>query len=225
MVESNDQIELHYKDSIGWKETWSTPYALEAVEGDLDSYIASYTEFYLANVVDGETFLGQIFNCANRQQTVSRSSDLCSVNITTFQDTLVWLALKLWTAHSLLMKGWEIDKCQTLGMRKITHKDSSLYGTTPAPRVMQNQLDSCLETRIAETELALLKELEKAMLRRSEHSRIAIFIAVVITLHSRERDIWRLEGWLLNQDAVGNLHISRFSKITDKSQVLSMATS
>ena len=117
----------------------------------------------------------------------------------------MWLALKFWAANRLLMKGWEISGHKTLGMCRVTDVGSYLFDTIPAPRVLQNQLDRNLELYIARIELAFLKALQNAMLRAREHTWTVVFTATVIALHMRERDIWRLEHWVLHPDAVGSL--------------------
>lgn len=117
----------------------------------------------------------------------------------------MWLALKLWAANRLLMKGWEIGGHETLGMSRVADVGSYLFDTIPAPRVLQNQLDRNLELYIARTELTFLKALQDAMLRAREHAWTVVFTATVIALHMRERDIWRLEHWVLNPDVVSLL--------------------
>ena len=73
------------------------------------------------------------------------------------------LALRLWAANYLLMKGWEIVGYETLGVSRVMEENSSLFGKTPAPRVLHNQLDSNLELYIARTEPDFLKALHSAM--------------------------------------------------------------
>ena len=89
-------------------------------------------------------------------------------------------------------------------MSRVADKNCSLFNTVPAPRVLQNQLDRSLESYMASMELRLLKELQKAMLQAKANTWIAIFVAVVIILHTRERDIWRLEHWVLHPEVVSD---------------------
>jgi len=115
------------------------------------------------------------------------------------------LSLKLWTANRLLMKGWELVVNNISGLDMVTDTESPLYGTVPAPRVLQNQLDRNLESYIARFETVLLKELQKAMRRMRDRTGVEwtiIFTATVILLHVRERDIWRLEHWVVHRDEV-----------------------
>ena len=129
------------------------------------------------------------------------------------------LALKLWAANRLLMKGWSMSGHETLGMCRVTDLGSYLFYTIPAPRVLQNQLDRNLELYMARTELTFLKALQNAMLRVRKHAWTVVFTATVIALHMRERDIWRLEHWVLNPDVVSFFPIgdSRLSFTSFKS--------
>jgi hypothetical protein len=114
----------------------------------------------------------------------------------------MWLALRLWAANRLLIKGWEIRGDETLGMCKVTDKTSPLFSIVPAPRVLQNQLDRNLELYIARMECKFLTELQNSMLQRVSQTRIVLFTAVVIALHVIERDTWRLQHWVLHPDVV-----------------------
>jgi hypothetical protein len=118
----------------------------------------------------------------------------------------MWGTLKLWTAHRLLMKGWEMNESYMLGMPLVTDNQSSLYGTIPAPRPIQNKGDHQLESYIADLELLCLKELQETMLHKHRQPRdwVVIFIAVLIILQIRERDIWRLEYWILRSNEVSH---------------------
>ena len=64
------------------------------------------------------------------------------------------------------MTWWNIGGDEMLGMYRVTDIMSALFGTIPAPRVLQNQLDRNLELHIATTELEFLKELQNAMQRK-----------------------------------------------------------
>lgn len=50
----------------------------------------------------------------------------------------MWLALKLWAANRLFMKGWQLLGHNTLGMCRVIDETSCLSNTIPAPRVLQN---------------------------------------------------------------------------------------
>src|SRR4051794_6466189 len=104
------------------------------------------------------------------------------------------------------MKGWEVSGAETLGMHQVVDKESSLYGTTPAPRVLQNQLDRKLEEYCAETEVVCLNGLQRAMLRKTAKQWTVIFTATLLLLHVWERDIWRLLYWTMRVNSVRHLH-------------------
>jgi hypothetical protein len=114
---------------------------------------------------------------------------------------LIKKTLDLWAAHQLLMKGWELSTPGSLGMFTVNDVSSALYGTIPAPRVLQNQLDKYLEEYCAITEVECLKELQKSM-RARQDSRVEIYTVVGLLLHIRERDIWRLSSWIKGRNSV-----------------------
>ena len=99
----------------------------------------------------------------------------------------------------ILMEGRRILTTETLETYRVADIMSALFGTIPALRVLQNQLDCNLELQIAMTEL---KELQNAMQRERPQMWVVIFTAAVIALHVMERDVWRSEYWVLNPETV-----------------------
>ena len=72
---SPEQTRLFYKNGNGWNWIESTPYALSRHEvGDLDQYVSKYTIFYLTQVVNDGSWLGQVFAEAQRHVQVSATS-------------------------------------------------------------------------------------------------------------------------------------------------------
>ena len=112
------------------------------------------------------------------------------------------MAMELWTATRLLMKGWEISGDDRLGMTLVKDMRSPLHGTVPAPRVLQNQLDSNLESYIMRRERDLLRAVQNAMLKQRSSSWVVISLVVVVFLHVLERDIWRLMYWKYHREDV-----------------------
>lgn len=100
------------------------------------------------------------------------------------------------------MKGWELTGKETLGMAVVEEEGSPLHHTTPGPRVMQNQLDRSLESFIVEAEEKILKDLQKAMLKRSACSWEVICLVVIVILHVLENDSWRLLYWKYHRQEV-----------------------
>jgi len=123
---------------------------------------------------------------------------------------MIRLALRLWAANRLLMKGWQICGHEYLGMDIVDNIESPLHGTIPVSRVLQNQLDHLLELEIVQTERLLLKNLQKAMRLSDRSSWIIIFLGIAIMLHAMERDTWRLLYWVHHQEEV-----SRFGSLLD----------
>jgi hypothetical protein len=106
------------------------------------------------------------------------------------------------------MKGWEMTEDGSLGMNIVENGDSSLFGTVPAPRVLQNQLDRMLEEYCATKEVDCLRGLQSSMYRSTSRDWTVIFVVTVIILHIRERDIWRLMYWTSLSDQVCILPIN-----------------
>jgi hypothetical protein len=106
------------------------------------------------------------------------------------------------------MQGWKLTLPGSLDMSPVVDPESFLYGITPAPRVVQNQLDRRLERYCAEKEAEYLKALQNSMLRKRRLEWTTIFTSSVIVLHIRERDIWRLLYWTLDTNNVRLAHAS-----------------
>lgn len=72
---SSEQTRLFYKHGSGWNWIESTPYALSRHEVEnLDEYVSEYTIFYLTQVVNDGSWLGQVFAEAQRHLQVSATS-------------------------------------------------------------------------------------------------------------------------------------------------------
>ena len=178
--------------------------------GDPSHRLASRSDFLdpsRSNELHESPQDGDSHTSSNEPLTGSAGTVQSDIIITTplAQDPLMWLVLKLCAANRLLMKGWENGGLDTLGMGRVTDENPCLFNTVPAPRVVQNQLDRNLELYLAGAEIKFLKALQNAMLQTRAQKWIVIFIPVGITLHMRERDIWRLEHWVLDPDVVSPL--------------------
>ena len=75
-------------------------------------------------------------------------------------------------------------------MKVVDRMESPLHGSIPASRVLQNQLDHLLESKIVETERHLLNNLQKFIEASGRTSWVATFLATTIMLHVKERDAW-----------------------------------
>ena len=72
---SPEQTRLFYKHGSGWNWIESTPYALSRHEvEDLDTYVSKYTVFYLTQVANDGSWLGQVFAEAQSNAQVSTTS-------------------------------------------------------------------------------------------------------------------------------------------------------
>ncbi len=157
---------------------------------DLRQYIDECASFLLKGAAEKVDYLGQIFQMAQLHQRVSYlpAAEFKRPFSLSAQETTIRLALRLWAANRLLMKGWEICGHERLGMKTVDRMESPLYGSVPAPRVLQNQLDHLLESEIVETERRLLKNLQKLIKASDRISWVATFLAIAIVLHVMKRD-------------------------------------
>ncbi|KAM4066683.1 hypothetical protein HRG_000745 [Hirsutella rhossiliensis] len=110
---------------------------------------------------------------------------------------MLGLVLDLWSATVLLMKGWQVKDGPV-----ISAPLDPYVNTSPAPRVLQNQLDSLLERHIVEVEGAFLTLLQTTFeQRRSGESNMkTAFAAALIFLRIIERDTWRLMYWIRHKE-------------------------
>lgn len=76
-----------------------------------------------------------------------------------------------------------------------------------------------LEKYVADLELICLKELQMTMLHKHKfrRDRIVIFLVVLLILHIRERDIWRLEYWIFCASEVSILGCTKGFSLTTSS--------
>jgi len=201
---SQDQTQLFWKDSTGWNWMYSTKYSLEVPNVDLRQYIDECASFLLRGASEKADYLGQIFRMAQLYRNVSFSpaAGFKIPFLLSAQETIIRLALRLWAANRLLMKGWEIYGHERLGMKIVDRIESPLHGSIPAPRVLQNQLDHLLESEIVKTERHLLKNLQKVIKASDRTLWVATFLATAIILHVMERDAWRLLYWVHHQEQV-----------------------
>ncbi|KAF2158745.1 hypothetical protein M409DRAFT_61404 [Zasmidium cellare ATCC 36951] len=157
---SPEQTRLYYKIGSGWDYIETTSYALD--DPDLEmmrihEYVQSCLGFFLAGTSSDSSPLRTLFEVAPPETT----------------DPLMRMALSLWAANRALMSGWQMSGLDWLGMFLVVDECSPLYGSVPAPRVLQNQLDRQLETYIATVEAKFLKELSSAMLRNRPYLSLA----------------------------------------------------
>lgn len=102
------------------------------------------------------------------------------------------------------MKGWQAPENPLLGIIRVDNPGSPYHQTLPAPRVLQNQIDSRIEAHVARVELQLLKELQKAM-KQKTCAWTEIFSTVFLILRVTEKDIWRLMYWLKHDKEVSTV--------------------
>ncbi|POS81098.1 hypothetical protein DHEL01_v200514 [Diaporthe helianthi] len=142
-----DQIHLWGKTPTGWRCEVTAALGLSATPSDeaISRYITEYIPYCAVEASKDNPQLQAII------QTASQST------------TLLPLALQLWTATRLLMKGWQAPENPFLGITRVDNPGSPYHQTLPAPRVLQNQIDSRIEALVARVELQLLKELQRAM--------------------------------------------------------------
>lgn len=85
-------------------------------------------------------------------------------------------------------------------MTRIDDPKSTVYGITPLPRLANQQLDSRVESWMAELEQDVLAELQTKIFRRNPADWFAIYLTLFVTLSSLERDSWGLQTWTADAD-------------------------
>ncbi|KAF2633001.1 hypothetical protein BU25DRAFT_304826, partial [Macroventuria anomochaeta] len=183
-IANSDQIRLFHKTTQGWASMETTAFALSKPIDDaaMDDYVQKHVDLFLNQAKGGSTWLDTVLKHASNY----------------LQDDLIQRTLRLWSAHRLLMQGWQLTFPGSLGMPLVMNRGSFLFNTTPAPRVLQNQLDRRLERYCADKEAECLKALSRTLRQKYRREWTATFISAVILLHTRERDIFRLLYWTLD---------------------------
>lgn len=113
---------------------------------------------------------------------------------------MLQLAFRIWATQMVFFKRpWRIAPSSTeaLGMTSITDETSSLWGVIPLPRLLNQQLDSIIEARLAENEQRLLNELQNTIFARRQKEWFVIFLTTFVYLSAVEKDTWSLETWNL----------------------------
>lgn len=118
------------------------------------------------------------------------------INFFFFQGSLIRKALRIWAAQIVFFKSpFRISGLNTAGMTKIDDPKSTVYGITPLPRLANQQLDSRVESWMAELEQDVLVELQTKIFRRNPADWFGIYLTLFVTLSSLERDSWGLKTW------------------------------
>ncbi|PON17994.1 hypothetical protein C2W62_10285 [Candidatus Entotheonella serta] len=169
-----DQVRLWAKTVTGWQFTTTEPKCLIGPV-NLDQYIDTCVPFCEADA--GSWVTDQIKNVGDSE--------------------LLSLARHLWAATILLIKGWQVKGGDLI----MDHLDPYIY-TSPAPKVLQSQLDKILETYIVNTEIKFLDLLQKTLQQRRTEQRRNAFAAAVVFMQIIEKDTWRLMYWLHHRGEV-----------------------
>lgn len=77
----------------------------------------------------------------------------------------------------------------------IDGNTSMVHGITPLPRLLNHQLDSALEARIAVLEKEVLTELQTRIFKKQPLEWFGSFLTTYLLLSALERDTWSLYTW------------------------------
>lgn len=117
--------------------------------------------------------------------------------------SLIRKALRIWAAQIVFFKGpFRICGQNTAGMTTIDDPKSTVYGITPLPRLANQQLDSRVESWMAELEQEVLSGLQVKIFRRNPADWFGIYLTLFVTLSSLERDSWGLQAWTADADSL-----------------------
>lgn len=184
-----EHIRLWAKTPTGWQFTTTHPVRLSDTI-DLNRYIHDCIQSCVSQA-GGSWLLNLVEKLDNTNE-------------------MLHLVLSLWSATVLLMKGW-----QTKDWPVIATPSDPYVNTSPAPRVLQNQLDSLLEQYIVSKEEAFLVLLQKTLERRRSGENKMAFVTALIFLKIIERDTWRLMYWVRHKDQVGSFLPSKIGPAKD----------
>lgn len=87
-------------------------------------------------------------------------------------------------------------------MSEIRRAGTDIDGLVPVPRLVNQQLDSLLEARMALLEEELLAELQLRVPRRIASEWFGIYLAIYVYFASIERDSWSLKTWEIDSQSV-----------------------
>ncbi len=86
------------------------------------------------------------------------------------------------------MKEWKICDYERLGINIVNWLESPLYESILVFRVLQNQLNHLLETKIVKIERCLLKNFQKVIRASNRFVWVITFLEIAIILHVMKRD-------------------------------------
>ncbi|KAL7275590.1 hypothetical protein RUND412_001468 [Rhizina undulata] len=199
-VHSFDPVDSAMLEHIIWRELRktdfnrfpSTAYGIynklsrEAIDKYLDQHIPFLLNWILEK--EGQTIYTETLNTAY-QYTLSESE----------KTGLVRQALRIWVAQALYFKGaWRIIGSNTIGMHAINDSSSMLHRITPLPRLLNQQLDAMIETRMMELEQVILNELQVRIFKKNPAEWFVIYLTLFTFLCGLEKDCWGLKTWDVN---------------------------
>lgn len=111
--------------------------------------------------------------------------------------SLVQKAFRVWIGQTFFFRSaWRLCGSDLLSMTPIHYPTSKkVHGVVPLPRLINQQLDFYLESRIAHLEKEVLEELQAHILDRNSLDWFGIYLTIFIILSTLERDTWSLNTW------------------------------
>ncbi|KAJ6117970.1 hypothetical protein N7523_005721 [Penicillium sp. IBT 18751x] len=190
------------KDSAGWHSLITTAFCLGGGKVDIASYIDDCIPFVLNEVCESQSLASVFFRI-----------------VRVYQDTpLIRECLRLFTCIRLLFIGWQLCGHETLDMALVHDPQSPWNGTTPVPRMIQNQLGHLLELQMSAIDQRILKTLHSIVFEtRSRTTWVFTTLAFFILLHVRELDAARNIYWSRYKDTGGFwIHPSKPNSLIDE---------
>ncbi|KAI6357336.1 hypothetical protein MCOR31_010377 [Pyricularia oryzae] len=173
-----EQVRLWGKSESGWKCLETGALSLHPKSTLSDLHIEDY-----------------VSNCVPHVLTeIGHGHSISSIAGNMRAEGLVKDAQHLLTATYLLVTGWQLGASPP-----ITDPSSPYYGSSPAPRVLQNELDRRLEWYISSLESRLLADLRAALVKRTAPWN-DIYLTGLLVLAVVEIDSWRLMYWIRHKE-------------------------
>lgn len=104
----------------------------------------------------------------------------------------------MYTAHRLLISGWQFSGDKCLGIAAVKERESMFYGFKYVPRMVHNQLNHTLELKMMELDKKVLKGARDIMVYGERRMWIVGFLALFFLLHIREVDAGEIVDWRLS---------------------------
>jgi hypothetical protein len=101
----------------------------------------------------------------------------------------------MYTALRLLRIGWQFSGDESLGMATVREKESAFYGLKHVPRMLRDQLNHALESKLMELDTEILKGARDILKSCKRNMWVIGYLVFFFLLHIREVYAGRILFW------------------------------